>query len=120
MRYPKRLTIHGMPGIALKQSEKKYSLQLEKYRKDQEKIRSSVKQLESLLKLKGQLDVTALPAEQNRWAEDKPKQERFQQWLKSLQKDIYLDQALKVMNDMIGQQNLVKSKTTEEPVKKAF
>lgn len=56
----------------------------------------------------------------NRWAEDKPKQERFQQWLKSLQKDIYLDQALKVMNDMIGQQNLVKSKTTEEPVKKAF
>lgn len=35
-------------------------------------------------------------------------------------KDIYLDQALKVMNDMIGQQNLVKSKTTEEPVKKAF
>jgi len=103
-----------------RQSEKKYSLQLEKYRKDQEKIRSSVKQLESLLKLKGQLDVTALPAEQNRWAEDKPKQERFQQWLKSLQKDIYLDQALKVMNDMIGQQNLVKSKTTEEPVKKAF
>jgi len=103
-----------------KQSEKKYSLQLDKYRKDQEKIRSSVKQLESLLKLKGQLDVTALPAEQNRWAEDKPKQERFQQWLKSLQKDIYLDQAIKVMNDMIGQQNLVKSKTTEEPAKKAF
>lgn len=103
-----------------KQSEKKYSLQLDKYRKEQEKIKATVKQLESLLKLKGQLDVVSLPAETNRWAEDKTKQERFQAWLKSLQKDIYLDQAVKVMNDMIGQQNLAKGKVTDEPVKKAF
>ncbi|MBI3139440.1 MAG: carboxy terminal-processing peptidase [Sphingobacteriales bacterium] len=102
-----------------KESEKKYSLQLDKYRKQQEKVKASVKQLESLLKLKGQLDVSALPAEENRWSDDKPKQERFQLWLKSLQKDIYLDQAVKVMTDMIGQQNLVKGKT-EDPVKKAF
>ena len=103
-----------------KQSEKKYSLQLDKYRKEQEKIKATVKQLESLLKLKGQLDVVSLPAETNRWADDKTKQERFQAWLKSLQKDIYLDQAVKVMNDMIGQQNLAKGKVTDEPVKKAF
>ncbi|MBI5371429.1 MAG: carboxy terminal-processing peptidase [Sphingobacteriales bacterium] len=102
-----------------KESEKKYSLQLDKYRKQQEKVKASVKQLESLLKLKGQLDVSALPAEENRWADDKPKQERFQLWLKSLQKDIYLDQAVKVMTDMIGQQNLVKGKT-DDPAKKAF
>ncbi len=103
-----------------KQSEKKYTLQLEKYRREQEKIKATVKQLESLLKLKGQLDVSALPAEENRWAEDKTKQDRFQAWLKNLQKDIYLDQAVKVMNDMIGQQTLAKGKTAEEPVKKAF
>jgi hypothetical protein len=36
-----------------------------------------------------------------------------------LQKDIYLDQAVKVMNDMIGQQNVVKAKTEDEK-KKAF
>lgn len=104
-----------------KQSEKKYSLQLDKYRKEQERIKASVKQLESLLKLKGQLDVSALPQEANRWADDKPKQERFTQWLKTLQKDIYLDQAVKVMNDIISQQNLVKGKpVTNEPAKKAF
>lgn len=102
-----------------KQSERKYSLQLEKYRKEQEKIKASVKQLESLLKLKGQLDVSALTGETNRWSEDKTKQERFQLWLKSLQKDIYLDQAVRVMNDIISQQNVVKGKT-EEPAKKAF
>ena len=51
-----------------------------------------------------------LPNETNRWADDKNKQERFNQWLKSLQKDIYLDQAVKVVNDMINQQNLVKAR----------
>jgi len=71
------------------------------------------------LKLKVELDVSALPKEVDRWSDDKSKQERFQQWLKSLQKDIYLDQAMKVMNDMISQQNLVKIKGNEEP-KKAF
>jgi carboxyl-terminal processing protease len=105
-----------------KQNDKQYSLQLDKYRQDQKMVRTTIKQLESLLKLStaNQIDVTALPAETNRWADDKNKQDRFAQWLKSLREDIYLDQAVKVMNDMIGQQNLVKGKTTEEPAKKAF
>jgi carboxyl-terminal processing protease len=103
-----------------KQNDKHYSLNLEKYREEQKSIRTTIKQLESLLKLKGELDVTALPKEVNRWENDKAKQDRFEQWLKGLQKDIYLDQAIKVMNDMINQQNLVKAKTGEEPVKKGF
>ncbi|OSZ77934.1 tail-specific protease [Chitinophagaceae bacterium IBVUCB2] len=102
-----------------KQNDKEYSLQIDKYKAEQSKLRSTIKQLESLLKLKGEINVTALSTETNRWAEDKAKQDRFNQWLKGLQKDIYLDQAVKVMNDMIGQLNLVKGKT-EEPAKKAF
>ncbi len=101
------------------QNDKEYSLHIDKYKAEQVKLRSTIKQLETLLKLKGEINVAALPAETNRWAEDKAKQDRFNQWLKGLQKDIYLDQAVKVMNDMIGQQNLVKGKT-EEPAKKAF
>lgn len=101
-----------------KQNDKEYSLQIDKYRKDQAAIRATVKQLETLMKLEGTVDVSALPTEENRWPDDKSKQERFQQWLKNLQKDIYLDQAVKVMDDMIGQTNLVKGKT-EDP-KKAF
>ena len=102
-----------------RQNDKQYSLQIDKYRKEQATIRATIKQLESLLKLEGQLDVSALPNEVNRWENDKNKQERFIQWIKGLQKDIYLDQAVKVVNDMISQQNLVKAKGTEEP-KKAF
>jgi carboxyl-terminal processing protease len=103
-----------------KQNDKQYSLNIDTYRQDQKAIRTTIKQMEELLKLKQTLAVNALPKEVNRWADDKNKQDRFNQWLKNLQKDIYLDQAVKVMNDMIGQQNLVKGKTTEEPAKKAF
>ncbi len=103
-----------------KQNDKEYSLQIDKYRKDQKSIRSTIKQLESLLKLKDSLDVSALPKEVTRWDSDKNKKDRFAQWLKGLQDDIYLDQAVKVMNDMIGQQNLAKAKNKEEPVKKGF
>ncbi|MCX6318250.1 MAG: carboxy terminal-processing peptidase [Bacteroidetes bacterium] len=103
-----------------KQNDKSYSLNLDKYRAEQKEVRARIKEMENVLKLKKELTVNALPAEVNRWAEDKNKQDRFNQWLKNLQKDIYLDQAVKVVNDMIGQQNLVKAKPGTEPVKKAF
>ena len=40
---------------------------------------------------------------------------------RTFRKDIYLDQAVKVVNDVINQQNLVKAdKPEEEKPKKAF
>ena len=102
-----------------KQNDRQYSLQIDKYRKEQAAIRTTVKQMETLLKLADSLNVSALPNEVNRWENDKNKQDRFAQWIKSLQKDIYLDQTVKIMNDIISQQNLAKTK--EQPaVKKGF
>lgn len=103
-----------------RQNDKHYSLNLTKYQEDQKAVRSTIKQMESLLKLKSELEVSALPKEVNRWENDKSKQDRFEAWLKGLRKDIYLDQTVKVINDMINQQNLVKSNSTEEPKKKGF
>lgn len=102
------------------QNNKQYSLQLGKYRKEQKQVRATFAQNEALMKLKNEINVTALPGETNRWADDKNKQERFNQWLKNLSKDIYLDQAVKVVNDVINQQNLVKTKPVQELPKKAF
>jgi carboxyl-terminal processing protease len=101
------------------QNDKRFSLQLDKYRKEQKAIRTTFAQNDELIKLKEENNVTALPNEVNRWANDQNKQDRFNQWLKNLRKDIYLDQAVRVVNDIIGQQNLVKTKTAEEQ-KKAF
>ncbi len=103
------------------QNNKQYSLQLDKYRKEQKKIRSTLAQNDALMKLKTEISVNSLPGEANRWANDTSKQERFNQWIKNLQKDIYLDQAVKVVDDMISQQNLVKAgKPEQEKPKKAF
>lgn len=102
------------------QNDRQYSLNIDKFRKERKSIQASIKQLEGLLKLKKEIDVAALPKEADRWSDDTAKKERFAQWLKNLKEDIYLDQAVKVMNDMISQQNLAKAKKAEEPVKKAF
>lgn len=102
-----------------KENNKKYSLLLEKYRAEQKKINATVRQNELLAKLKDSLNVTSLPGEANRWPNDKDKQQRFDLWIKGLRSDIYLDQTVKVMDDMIRQQNLAKV-NQEEGKKKAF
>jgi carboxyl-terminal processing protease len=102
-----------------KRNDKQITLNLAAYRAEQKDMRNTVRQLETLLKLKGELDVSALPKDANRWQDDKAKQERFMQWLKGLQKDIYLDQAVKIMADMIGQQNLAKRSQASSPSRKS-
>ena len=44
-----------------KQNDKQYSLQLDKYRKEQKTIRATLTQNETLMKLKTEINVTALP-----------------------------------------------------------
>jgi carboxyl-terminal processing protease len=101
-----------------KQNDKGNSLKLDKYRDEQKRIRSTFTQIQSLMKLQNDINVSALPGETEKFANDTGKQERFNTWLKNLRKDIYLDQAVKVVDDIINQQNLAKTKG-EEP-KKAF
>ncbi|HET6767330.1 MAG TPA: carboxy terminal-processing peptidase, partial [Chitinophagaceae bacterium] len=101
-----------------KQNDREYSLNFEKYQKEQKAIRATVRQIELLKKLQGEMDVSSLPQDANRFSYDKGKQDRFDQWIKNLRKDIYIDQAAKVTADMVVQKNLVQNKTEE--VKKPF
>ncbi|MDP9230518.1 MAG: carboxy terminal-processing peptidase, partial [Bacteroidota bacterium] len=103
-----------------KQNDKEYSLQLDNYRKDQKAIRNTVTQLQQLMKLDNEMNVTSLPQEANKYANDKDKQDRFTNWVKNLRKDIYLDQAVKTLNDMIQQRNIALGSQKNEPAKKAF
>jgi carboxyl-terminal processing protease len=100
------------------QQDKRYSLHIDKFRKEQEKVKTATREIESLLKLKEELEVESLKADEGRWSHDKNKEERFKQWLGNLRKDIYLDQAVRIMNDMVVQENLAKAKQAEP--KKAF
>jgi carboxyl-terminal processing protease len=96
-----------------KQNDKEYSLNLEKYRKEQKAIMATIRQTESVKKLQDELNITSLPQDANRFSYDTSKQERFNQWLKNLRKDIYIDQAAKISQDMITQSNIAAGKKME-------
>ncbi|HKP31131.1 MAG TPA: carboxy terminal-processing peptidase [Chitinophagaceae bacterium] len=91
-----------------KQNDRQYSLNFDKYKLEQSQIRTAVKQIDSLNKLTQQLAVETLPQDANKYDGDTAKAERYKNWLKNLRSDIYLDEAVKVVDDMITQRNLVK------------
>jgi carboxyl-terminal processing protease len=92
--------------------DKVYSLNLVKYQDEQKHIKSTVKELEQLSKLPAgsELTVNALPQDAHKYDEDKNKADRFQQWLKDKKTDVWLNEAVNVVDDMISQKNLVYNK----------
>ena len=99
--------------ILAKQDDKEYPLEINQFKKEQKITRDAVKKIESLIKLDKGMQVSFLPQDQDRYVSaDKDKTERYKQWLGNLGKDLYVDEAVKVINDMVTQQNLAKSKTT--------
>jgi carboxyl-terminal processing protease len=108
--------IRQKTDILAKQNDKEYPLQIDQFRQEQKITRAAVKDIETLIKTDRELKVAFLEQDKERYnSADKDKSERYNQWLKSLSKDIYVDQAVKVLTDIIHQENLVKGKT--QPVK---
>jgi carboxyl-terminal processing protease len=103
-----------------KHNDKEYSLQIDKFKNEQKLIRSTVKQIDTLLKLDKELNIAYLPEDVDRRLNDKDKNDRYNQWLKNLSKDIYLDQAVKVIGDVQNQRNLAKSPLKKEKPVKSF
>jgi len=94
------------------ENDKVFPLNLQKYRDEQKQIKATIKQIESLSKLTdaNQLKVQGLPEDAHKYDGDKDKADRFQQWLKDKKTDIYLGEAVNVLDDMITQKNLVYNK----------
>ena len=90
-----------------KENDKSYSLQLSRYLEDQKLVKQAVKEIDTLSKLKSQLKIDPLQDDVKKLSYDQGKTERFNLWLKNLTTDIYLDEAVKVVDDMIVQDNLV-------------
>jgi carboxyl-terminal processing protease len=90
-----------------KQNDKVYTLNIKKYQQEQKDIKTRVNQIDSLNKISTELNVEALSDDMKKVEYDQGKSERFKQWIKSLRSDIYLDESVKVIDDMIVQNNLV-------------
>ena len=96
-----------------KKNDNEYTLNYKKYLDEQKEIRNRVKQIDSLNKTPTEIDVEALGDDLKKLQYDEGKTERFKQWIKNLRSDIYLDESVKVVNDMIVQNNLVYNPTKQ-------
>jgi carboxyl-terminal processing protease len=90
-----------------KVNDKVYTLNLKKYMNEQREIKNRVKEIDSLSKMPAEVEVEPLTEDVKKLEYDEGKSERFKQWIKNLRSDIYLDESVKVINDMIVQNNLV-------------
>ena len=85
------------------------SLNLETYRANQKKIRTTVKENESLQTLEKPMEVVFMNADQSRVeAMDKDKGERFKGWLKNLTTDRYLFESARILDDLILKDKLAR------------
>lgn len=84
-------------------NEKEYSLNLTKYREEQKKLKETFKQLEDLYKLNKEMNVYNIPADTVVINAAKEKVDKNNKWLKSIRSDIYIDESVKVINNMITQ-----------------
>ena len=90
-----------------KQNDKMYPLNLKAYQEEQKMIRSTVKQIDSVSKLKVPMNIYSMPQDTIKYAEDKDKSDRYKQWVESRKTDIYLNETINVMDDMISLKSVV-------------
>lgn len=91
------------------ENDRKFSLNIDEYRQEKKMLKAKVDQINAVQKLKDKLTVNALSTEQNKYANDEGKQLRLDQWLKNMREDIYLSQAVSVIEDIIATQPLAKN-----------
>lgn len=86
-----------------KYSDKAYSLNLNKYREEQKQFKAKVKELDDLYKLNKELSVKNIQVDMTAINAAKEKIDKNTAWLKRISGDIYIDETVKVMNNMITQ-----------------
>jgi carboxyl-terminal processing protease len=101
---------NNLQFIASKMNTPVY-LKLEKYLAYKKQIQAIIKENESILKLKDTMQVAAAKADYNKFYNnpDKPKQERYQAWLKMVAKDNQIYESCKLMG-FFNNSNLVVKK----------
>ena len=92
-----------------KNVDKTYSLNLQKFRAEQKELRDKFKQMDDAVKLPSTLKVVSLKEDAARIKDDKDKEDRSKAFIKRIGDDIYIDETVKVVNDMIGEETLVKA-----------
>jgi len=83
------------------------NLQLDKYKEQQKRLRTTVNQNNNLAKLSTEMNMEVLKPDYDKFYNnpDKQKGERYKAWLKGLKTDLYIDETVKIVSDLVNQQN---------------
>lgn len=93
-----------------KYNDEETPLNIKQYREKLDLIKSLSKKLDSLTKLKVDLPVHNIPSDSLSIGNDSDKVAKNKQFLKRIGEDIYVSQTVKVLNKMIGQEQLAQIK----------
>jgi len=89
-----------------------YNLQIDKFKAEQKLLEETSKKYKSVLDYKNQLTFNSLPYENEMMKTDLALKEKRQRWHESLAKDIYVDEALNVLNDLQSKEVAKKTNVT--------
>lgn len=82
-------------------NDKEYSLNIVKYKEDQKQLKAKGKELDDLIKMNKEMTVKNPDADTLVINSAKDKIEKNTKWLKNVSNDIYIDETVRVMNNMI-------------------
>jgi len=91
-----------------KYNDRDYPLNINAYRDEQNEVKRVYKEVDSLYKLTKSLDINNIPADTLVINQASDKVEKNKQWLKRVGEDVYVDQSIKIMGEMIKQNNMAK------------
>jgi len=88
--------------------DKKYSLNLKEYQQQQNVLKTTVKQNDSLSRLSASMNIQPVSSDSTKYYSnaDSAKGGRYLQWLKSVQKDIYINETVNVIRDINKEHSL--------------
>lgn len=86
-----------------KTMDKEYNLNIDVYKKEQAEVRNMVKQDDSLARLKQPIEMEPLAVDKDKFFNnpDKAKGERYQAWLKNAKSDIYINETVNIVKDVM-------------------
>jgi len=105
--------------LSKRKDENDYSLNIEKFKQEQNILDSEAKRFKVLSDYKNQLVFTSLPFEEAMMAKDDVLKEKRKRWHENLAKDVYVEEALNVLTDLQpkGSKPTVNLKKKEKLVK---
>ncbi|HKO76148.1 MAG TPA: carboxy terminal-processing peptidase [Flavobacterium sp.] len=98
--YQFKLIEENAKWIDSRNAENNYSLNIDKFKMEQNQIEETSKKFKSIADYKNNLKFTSLPYELEGISKDPVLKEKRERWHQSLSKDIYVEEALNVLDDL--------------------